>query len=529
VSAREDRPRAPAVVGVWSPLPVYRFGGPDQRHVFDGSSGEILRVSELIHDVVGAWGQRCARETRSRLARRYSPTEIHDAFRWVSWMQVANNMLLPFTECETADFPPWEAEVLEGKLDCECRQLVLELTQACNLRCSSCTFGRAYAAARGYPAISMSPQIAESAIDFLADHSASQNRVDISFYGGEPLLEWPLLAECLLYARGRLGERVHFSVSTNGTLLRPEMGRVLAQAGVQLWVSVDGPEDIHDRYRRTSSAEPTFAIVAQGLRALRRAVPTWYSKNVHLQCVTGPAQEWERLEAFFASTDLYDKGALLSVTPVRRKDCVVAGLLLGDQSSSRRKDWVHDRVLSHARALPFCPPAQEFEEDEAEASRWQHGRFALAAADLGALVAIHRRSVASPDSPGPPSRCCIPGLSRLYVSATGEFYPCERVRVGSAVMCIGDVWRGFDAARVAGLMREFHDLNADECPRCWARRLCNLCLAHVSCGPGSGSDRKAAACDGVRRSLAAGLEMYVTLWADAPAFLDRLCTMTSEC
>jgi uncharacterized protein len=59
------------------------------------------------------------------------------------------------------------------------------------------------------------------------------------------------------------------SLQTNGTLLDDEWCRFLKQHDFMVGISLDGPREIHDRYRRDRAGNGTFESVLRGLRLLR--------------------------------------------------------------------------------------------------------------------------------------------------------------------------------------------------------------------------------------------------------------------
>ncbi|MCX5900879.1 MAG: anaerobic sulfatase maturase [Proteobacteria bacterium] len=60
------------------------------------------------------------------------------------------------------------------------------------------------------------------------------------------------------------------SLQTNGTLLTDEWCAFLKANGFMVGISLDGPKEIHDRYRRDRSGNGTFDTVMQGLRLLQK-------------------------------------------------------------------------------------------------------------------------------------------------------------------------------------------------------------------------------------------------------------------
>ncbi len=106
-------------------------------------------------------------------------------------------------------------------------QLTLCLTHDCTLRCRYCYAGRKYAHA-------MSRETAERGMDI---------GLDLSFFGGEPLLEWDLLQHCCNYLKQQAadqGVRVRFGITTNGTLLTRKRLEWLAEQDFLVGLSVDG-------------------------------------------------------------------------------------------------------------------------------------------------------------------------------------------------------------------------------------------------------------------------------------------------
>ncbi len=129
-------------------------------------------------------------------------------------------------------------------------QLILETTEKCNLRCRYCIYNPAFDQKRNHGNQDMSIDVAYRAIDHLANNSSMKERVAISFYGGEPLLCFPFIQECVKYAKKIIPEKmIAYSITTNGTLLSREMASYFEKNDIGVHVSIDGPQDIHDQNR----------------------------------------------------------------------------------------------------------------------------------------------------------------------------------------------------------------------------------------------------------------------------------------
>lgn len=91
--------------------------------------------------------------------------------------------------------------------------------------------------------------------------------------GGEPTLmglEFFRTAVRLQQKYGRPGSSISNGLQTNGTLLTDEMAAFFAEYKFLLGVSLDGPAEIHDQYRKRLDSTGTHREVMRGIRALRR-------------------------------------------------------------------------------------------------------------------------------------------------------------------------------------------------------------------------------------------------------------------
>ena len=84
-------------------------------------------------------------------------------------------------------------------------QLTFEITDACNLKCEYCGYGKFYSDYDERKSTRLSPQRAKVLLDYLSslwgpEPNASHNQnAYISFYGGEPLMNVPFIKEIISY------------------------------------------------------------------------------------------------------------------------------------------------------------------------------------------------------------------------------------------------------------------------------------------------------------------------------------------
>jgi len=150
--------------------------------------------------------------------------------------------------------------------------LVMNLTNQCNLSCQYCyEFGAdKLATPEGKPKF-MDLETAKTSVDFLLAQSGDRRSIHITFFGGETLMNYPLLKQVVAYANQRATEQerhIDFSLTTNATLLTPTIIEFLSENHIGVTVSMDGPKEMHDHLRVFANGKGSYDIIEPKVRAL---------------------------------------------------------------------------------------------------------------------------------------------------------------------------------------------------------------------------------------------------------------------
>lgn len=142
----------------------------------------------------------------------------------------------------------------------------------CNLRCRYCYYlGKEHL----FPAAN-SFQMADDLLEeYIVQHIAAcpEPVIHFSWHGGEPTtlgLEYFRKIVALQRKHRPPHRRVANGIQTNGTLLDEAWCRFLAAERFAVGLSLDGPPELHDRYRGTRGGHPTHAWAMRGYDLLRR-------------------------------------------------------------------------------------------------------------------------------------------------------------------------------------------------------------------------------------------------------------------
>lgn len=144
--------------------------------------------------------------------------------------------------------------------------LILLPTERCNFRCTYCY--------ERFEIGHMSPDVVDSVCAFLDRRLPELDRFEIGWFGGEPLLAKDVVRRISAHARrlaaGLPGLTYAANMTTNGYLLDGATATELVGNGVDSYqVSLDGPEDVHNRTRRRADSGGTFARIWRNLLWLR--------------------------------------------------------------------------------------------------------------------------------------------------------------------------------------------------------------------------------------------------------------------
>jgi uncharacterized protein len=316
--------------------------------------------------------------------------------------------------------------------------LALFLTQSCNLTCSYCYGDSGTYGGGGL----MSGETARAAVDWLLASSADVGTLRIGFFGGEPLLNLPLLKEVVRYARERTaacGKEVSFGITTNATLIDDDVAAYLAAERIQPLISCDGPPDIHDRQRPFEDGRGSHAEVVAAVQRLRPAFPDLVGRAT-VCGHTDPVAVHRGLEkAGFTRHSLILASPVLlhgdgcSLEEVAREEQVARML------AYRRAEFAELFAAITRRAFdPTKPPAEVLELDK---------------------LAVGRKRYYG----------CGVGRGLRAVSVDGGIYPCHRF-VGLEEFHMGHV-----GGRPAEGLNDYHRAivrNLPACRACWARYFC---------------------------------------------------------
>jgi uncharacterized protein len=149
--------------------------------------------------------------------------------------------------------------------------LIKPVSADCNLSCDYCFYLEKAALYPQAKTHRMSQKVLEALISQAMQHTAGPVR--LAWQGGEPTLaglDFFMQVVELEMQYARPGQIVGNALQTNGILLNEAWAEFLCQYKFLIGLSLDGPAELHDHYRRTKNQRASFSLVYPKIELLRQ-------------------------------------------------------------------------------------------------------------------------------------------------------------------------------------------------------------------------------------------------------------------
>jgi len=341
-------------------------------------------------------------------------------------------------------------------------QIVFEMTTNCNLRCEYCCYGEGYTTFKNRKTGNLDFKTAKSVLDYFSNVFENKYEIGtrpepfaISFYGGEPLMNFPVIKSIVDYAEEKhfKGKDLVFTMTTNAMLL-DKYADYLSAHNFRILVSLDGNK-AHDSYRKTYNGKESFEIVYRNLKAVEKLYPRLFAA-IHFNSVYTDRSDAGEIIAFFnkefGKTPQFSP--LHEPEPNAQKAREIKNMCKPLEIPSvlcMRQDLIMESPM-HKRILELCVKLSSHSyRDESQLQN-------------------DTRDI------GYPTGTCIPFSKRVFVSYNGELHPCEKVNRDKAwgkVDDTGTLAINFD--EVAIRFNKMLDDYERVCSSCYLQQFCTKC------------------------------------------------------
>ena len=360
-------------------------------------------------------------------------------------------------------------------------ELVLNVSQECNLQCSYCF-------SLNQDKRKMGRHVAEKALEYFVQ-VFEFGSLKLHFFGGEPLTNFETIKYSVEKAKQlssihNFGSPI-FSIVTNGTLVTDKVADFFNENAFEVQVSIDGPKEVHDKFRLLRSGKGSHERVIKCLELLKK-----YEKiKISTSSVITKSSDVKNVYSYLAKTAPSIKNMKLDMVYDFHGSNTT-------EFSSTQKDFQHNYV-SHFKFL-----VNEYIKTLKNLRRPSEYNFTHSV-----LLLWGKQNK---------NRYCPAASSRFSINTEGMIYPCG----GAASLeeyAIGNIYDGIDQT-LTGKFDDTLNIHLKEpCASCWAKP---LCLGGCPLTLRNGTNRQH--CD-IRKAMAeAAIEIYATLKEENPIAFTAL-------
>jgi len=378
--------------------------------------------------------------------------------------------------------------------------LILKVTDFCNFECKYCIYSDS---SNNYSLDNkkeMKWKIAKASIDFFFRVINSSKRTSrygiktISFYGGEPLLNFKLIRQCIEYIKNlKQNDRIEINITTNASLLNESILSFLIKNDVKLLISIDGPMEEHDKCRIDKEGRGTFTKVFDNIKKIKDINEHYFNKNVSFNAVFCEYHDLGKIVYFFDS-EIFSSNKIL-VSRASRLNRNFKNKMKNYSKPDKLNDQLKNLKMIYKKSVEkniHCPAYINdiFSREFAELSGRRINSYVKRLKGYGKGL----------------FQGCFPARNKLFVASDGDFHVCASMNNSFP---IGDYKRGLNTNSISSLLNRYYEQIVSHCLRCEAVNICKACFA-TFCVKNQ-FDRNEY-CDQEKRYLISILRDYVSMF-----------------
>ena len=314
--------------------------------------------------------------------------------------------------------------------------LSLAIAQKCNMGCTYCYADQG---SFGAPTKNMSLETAYQAIDMLLNDCPEGEKVQLTFLGGEPLVNRKSIVAATEYAINQAKKKnikVNFSITTNGTLVSEADAEFCEKYGFAVTVSLDGLAESHNALRPMKGGQRSFDMILKNLQPL---LSIQRDMQVSARVTVTP----KNLDL----PDILDKFVEMGFHSIGFSPLL--------RSNNGKNEMEKDDLAIMLENMIAC--GLNFEKNVLAGKRYPFLNMINALKEIS--KGTHR--------PYP----CGAGAGYMGVSADAELFACHRF-VNEEKGKMGDLKTGINEHLQNSWLAERHVHKQSPCTKCWARYLC---------------------------------------------------------
>lgn len=430
---------------------VYTFTMKGDYLAYDNESGALMFLDAAGYDILANYetkgGHKPDAEVLAEIAQKHelSEADLNEICTEIDSLIETGSLFKPAQEVSLKQLYPTEARI---------KSMCLHLCHDCNLRCRYC-FAETGDFGTGKRSM-LDLETGKKAVDFLIEASGPRHNLDIDFFGGEPLLNWPVVLALTEYCETegpKHKKDIRLTMTTNCMLLDEEKMDYLNRHMKNVVLSIDGRESVNDYMRPRMGGQGSYDTVMRNIKKFveKRGKKEHYIRGTY----TAHNLDFSKDVLHFVDEGLKQ----ISVEPV----------VAPDEAPYALKEEQLPIIYAEYEAL-----AEAYLESRKNGRPFHFFHFNI---DLEGGPCLYKKM-----------KGCGVGTEYCAVTPDGDIYPCHQF-VGDEDFLMGNVHRIPVLNVPEQLQQSFTNMilpNKEHCQSCWAKYFCSGgCAANAYHASGS--------------------------------------------
>ncbi|GAA0774699.1 radical SAM protein [Clostridium subterminale] len=358
-------------------------------------------------------------------------------------------------------------EEFEALVTNEVSQLMLSVTDNCNLSCKYCIFSDNYFLTKTNTNNYMTKETAKKSIDYFYSIVSKQFITNpkkdfaFTFYGGEPLMNFEVIKFSINYIKEIFKNKKYiFSLTTNGLLLNEEIVSFLAENKVTLAISIDGDQEEHDKRRVTRGGNGSFKTILNNLNMIREKYPNYFNTQIGITSVFDLNTDLKKADTFF------ENGEISKIIP---------GHLFTNMVSNVNTQYYDQFDKTDSQYFEENIDFLENKYNDKLKRREECSTYLLSL--IGPKfnrIAVRERFHDIRGNILPSTGTCMIGR-KIHIGWNGNIDICEKVNGKNP---IGDLNNGLDFKKIVEYINKYKEEIVSKCNGCSIQKFCPFCFMH---------------------------------------------------
>lgn len=401
-----------------------------------------------------------------------------------------------FSTFEKQGFPTYTEQNLIETIS-NLNNIVFEVTDICNLKCTYCTYGDLYNHHDVRKKQYMPFSVIQKVLSYLSSYWISDfnksymQTISIGFYGGEPLLNFDAIRKTVQYCEtlNLHNRKFKYMMTTNATHIDKYID-FLVKRNFFLTISIDGNKQ-HHSYRTYYNGRSSFDKVFSNIKLIQKNYPSFFNQNVSFNSVLHDRNNVKEIHDF-----LYQEfGKIPEIHSL-------------NTSGIRPNQEENFKHIYRSYRKPIDEKDYSLMNDRLASDPliFNLGQFLLWYGN-NQFFDNETLLYEPPKTPLTKTGTCFPFSRKMFITVNNKILVCERIDQKYALGVVDKNGVNLDLREIADKYNKYHESLFEQCKNCYMVNGCHQCIFQLN---GLG---KKTVCSGHKneKQMSAYLKNYIDL------------------